>query len=90
MLVSSPFTPVAALASSLIAQIAILLATWLLATLIPRHEHDGRDLDMTNAEKTLQHLRTLWRHDVNLQTKLRGKKALMSATEAGFDARLVA
>jgi len=59
-------------------------------TLMLRHEHDGRDLDLTHAEKTLQHLRTLWRHDVYLQTKLRGKKALMSATEAGFDARLVA
>lgn len=59
-------------------------------TLMLRHEHDGRDLDMTNAEKTLQHLRSLWRHDVYLQTILRGKKALMSATEAGFDARLVA
>ena len=58
--------------------------------LMLRHEHDGRDLDMTSAEKTLQHLRTLWRHDVYLQTCLRGKKALMSSTESGFDARLVA
>ncbi len=58
--------------------------------LMLRHEHDGRDLDMTSAEKTLQHVRTLWRHDVYLQTRLRGKKALMSSTEAGFDARLVA
>ena len=24
------------------------------------HEHDGRDLDMTHADKTLNYLRTLW------------------------------
>ena len=28
------------------------------------HDHDGRDLDMTAADKTLHHLRTLWSHDV--------------------------
>jgi len=55
-----------------------------------RHEHDGRDLDMTHAEKTLSHLRHLWRHDVYLETRLRGKKALMTITADGFDAKLIA
>jgi len=53
------------------------------------HDHDGRDLDMTHADKTLHHLRTLWGRDTYLQTFVRGKKTLMSVTEAGFDAKLV-
>jgi stage V sporulation protein R len=53
------------------------------------HEHDGRDLDMTHAEKTLSHLRALWGREVFLLTYVRGKKTLMSVTDAGFDAKLV-
>jgi len=53
------------------------------------HEHDGRDLDMGNAEKTLEHLRTLWGHDVLLETRMRGKPAVMTSTADGFDAKLV-
>lgn len=53
------------------------------------HEHDGRDLDMTHAEKTLGYVRELWGHDVHLETRLRGKRALLSVTESGFDAKLL-
>jgi stage V sporulation protein R len=53
------------------------------------HEHDGRDLDMTHADKTLTHLRTLWGREVYLLTFVRGKKTLMSVTDGGFDAKLV-
>ena len=53
------------------------------------HDHDGRDLDMTHADKTLNHLRTLWGRDCYLLTQVRGKKTLMSVTDAGFDAKLV-
>jgi stage V sporulation protein R len=53
------------------------------------HDHDGRDLDMTHADKTLNHLRTLWGKDSYLLTFVRGKKTLMSVTDAGFDAKLV-
>ena len=53
------------------------------------HEHDGRDLDMTAADKTLGHLRTLWGHDVFLETWVRGKHTLMTHTEQGFDAKLI-
>jgi stage V sporulation protein R len=53
------------------------------------HEHDGRDLDMTAADKTLSHLRTLWMHDVFLLTYVRGKKTILSMTDNGFDAKLV-
>lgn len=58
-------------------------------TLRLAHEHDGRDLDMTNAEKTLTHLRTLWGHDVALETRMRDKPALMTCTADGFDAKLL-
>ncbi len=54
-----------------------------------RHEHDGRDLEMTHAEKTLGYLRELWGQDVYLETRLRDKRALLSVTESGFDAKLV-
>lgn len=53
------------------------------------HEHDGRDLDMTAADKTMAHLRTLWGHDVFLLTSVRGKRTMLSVTENGFDAKLV-
>lgn len=53
------------------------------------HEHDGRDLDMTHADKTLSHLKYLWGREVYLLTYVRGKKTLMSVTDAGFDAKLV-
>ena len=54
-----------------------------------RHRHDGRDLDLSQAEKTLDHIRYLWGHEVYLETLLREKKALLTATEAGFDAKLI-
>jgi stage V sporulation protein R len=58
-------------------------------TLYLAHEHDGRDLDMTNAERTLEHLRTLWGHDVMIETRMRGKSAIMTCTADGFDAKLL-
>ena len=58
-------------------------------TLYLRHHHDGRDLDLGQAEKTLDHIRYLWGHDVYLETHLRQKKALLTATDAGFDAKLI-
>ena len=53
-----------------------------------RHEHDGRDLDMGHAEKTLAHLRQLWGFDVLLETKMRGKRTLLQSRESGFEAKL--
>jgi len=53
------------------------------------HDHDGRDLDLSQAEKTLEHLRYLWGHDCYLETSLREKKALLTSTEEGFDAKLI-
>jgi stage V sporulation protein R len=53
------------------------------------HEHDGRDLDIGSAEKTLGHLRTLWGGKVFLQTRLKGKPALLADGPEGFDAKLL-
>jgi stage V sporulation protein R len=53
------------------------------------HDHDTRDLDMAHAEKTLEHIRALWGHSVYLETRMRGKPALMSSTADGFDAKLL-
>ncbi|MDX6749008.1 SpoVR family protein [Geminicoccaceae bacterium 1502E] len=53
------------------------------------HEHDGRDLDIGNAEKTLSHLRFLWGSKVFLETRLKGKPALLSEGPDGFDAKLL-
>jgi stage V sporulation protein R len=57
--------------------------------LLLTHEHDGRDLEMTAADKTLGHLRNLWGHDVFLITQVRGKRTMLSSTDNGFDAKLV-
>jgi stage V sporulation protein R len=53
------------------------------------HEHDGRDLDIANAEKTLGHLRFLWGGKVYLETRLKNKPALLSEGPDGFDAKLL-
>lgn len=53
------------------------------------HDHDGRDLDIASAEKTLSHLRTLWGKKVLLETKLKGKPAVLSDGPEGFDAKLL-
>jgi stage V sporulation protein R len=53
------------------------------------HEHDGRDLDIGSAEKTLSHLRYLWGHRIYLETRLKGKPAMLSEGPDGFDAKLL-
>jgi stage V sporulation protein R len=37
-------------------------------TLVLRHEHDGRDLDLDNSDEVLCHTKTLWDDDVKLFT----------------------
>lgn len=41
------------------------------------HEHDGRDLQLDYAEKTLNYVKTLWRRDVVLETVVNGKRSLL-------------
>ena len=37
-------------------------------TLILRHEHDGRDLELNHADEVLRHIITLWGDDAKLFT----------------------
>ncbi|MFL5731738.1 MAG: SpoVR family protein [Chloroflexia bacterium] len=42
------------------------------------HVFDGNELDLTYSEKTLEHVHTLWRRPVHLQTLLDGEETLLS------------
>ncbi|MGH7775241.1 MAG: SpoVR family protein [Candidatus Binatia bacterium] len=42
-----------------------------------KHHHDGRDLHLEYAEKTLQYLHQLWRREVVLETVINEKKSLL-------------
>ena len=37
------------------------------------HQHDGRDLDLPYAEKTMQYLYQIWGRPVHLETEVEGK-----------------
>ncbi len=58
-------------------------------TLYLVHEHDGRDLLLEYAERTLQHLHRLWGRDVALETFINGKKTLLSFSEHGFTTKTI-
>ena len=49
------------------------------STLLLRHYHDGRDLDLGSAEKTLAHVRRLWSNSVVLETQLEGNPIRLEA-----------
>jgi stage V sporulation protein R len=42
-----------------------------------KHSHDGRDLQLEYAEKTLQYLRQLWGREIVLETIVNDKKSLL-------------
>jgi stage V sporulation protein R len=50
-------------------------------SLFLKHYHDGRDLQIEYAEKTLQYLRQLWGRDVVLETIVNDKKSLLCYSE---------
>jgi stage V sporulation protein R len=52
--------------------------------LLLRHEHDGRDLELESAEKTLGYVYALWGREVFLETELNRKTRLLSYGEDGF------
>ena len=41
--------------------------------LLLKHAHDGRDLELNYAQKTLQYVKTLWGNPVALETSINGK-----------------
>jgi stage V sporulation protein R len=45
--------------------------------LLLKHDHDGRDLQLEYAEKTLRYMRQLWEHDVVLETIINEKPTLL-------------
>jgi stage V sporulation protein R len=49
-----------------------------------KHHHDGRDLQLEYAERTLAYVHQLWRHEVILETAVNGKRALLSYSDKGF------
>lgn len=46
-------------------------------TLYLKHYHDGRDLQLEYAERTMKHIQELWAHDILLETILNGKQSLL-------------
>ncbi|MFN8389465.1 MAG: SpoVR family protein [Bdellovibrionota bacterium] len=46
-------------------------------TLYLKHEHDGRDLQLEYAERTLEHVRKLWGREVVLETIVNGRRSLL-------------
>ncbi len=51
------------------------------------HHHDGRDLDLEAAEKTLSYIHQLWQRPVALNTVVAGRASLLSCGENGFQVK---
>lgn len=51
------------------------------------HSHDGRDLQLEYAEKTLSYVHRLWQRDVVLETVVSGKRSLFSYSDRGFSTK---
>ncbi|MGD0073667.1 MAG: SpoVR family protein [Candidatus Binataceae bacterium] len=56
-------------------------------TLYLRHYHEGRDLQLEYAEKTMSYLQRLWAREVALETILQGKRSLFTYNDRGFSTR---
>ncbi len=56
-------------------------------TLYVRHYHDGRDLHLEYAEKTLAYLYQLWGRECILETSIQSKRSLLCFNDRGFSAK---
>jgi stage V sporulation protein R len=56
-------------------------------TLYLVHAHDGRDLQIEFAEKTLAYVYRLWQRDVALETVMGGKRSLLVYNDRGFSTK---
>jgi stage V sporulation protein R len=56
-------------------------------TLYLTHDHDDRDLQLENAEKTLGYIYRLWGREVVIETVLAGKRTLLTFNDRGFSAK---
>jgi stage V sporulation protein R len=52
-----------------------------------KHDHDGRDLHLQYAEKTLAYLHRLWAREVALETVIGAKRTLLVFNEQGMSTR---
>ena len=53
-----------------------------------KHYHDGRDLQLEYAERTLAYLERLWGHETVLETTVNGANMILSYSDKGFTTRL--
>ncbi len=58
-------------------------------TLLLGHVHDGRDLQLEQAEKTLAYVHRLWGHEVVIDTTVDGKRTHLCYNDRGFAAKTV-
>lgn len=56
-------------------------------TLYLKHYHDGRDLQLEYAEKTIAFVHRLWGREAVLETTLQGKRSLLCFNDRGFSVR---
>src|SRR5262249_677593 len=56
-------------------------------TLYLSHDHDGRDLHLEYAERTLAYAYQLWQHEVVLETIVNGKGTLLVYNDRGFSTK---
>jgi stage V sporulation protein R len=54
-----------------------------------RHVHEGIDLDLDYAERTLRHIYNIWGRSVYLETVVRGKKTLLKCDRKGNTTELI-
>jgi stage V sporulation protein R len=53
-------------------------------TLLLKHYHDGRDLQLEYAEKTLKYVQQLWRHDVVMDSMIDNRNTLLTFSDGKF------
>jgi len=56
-------------------------------TLLLVHAHDGRDLQLEYAEKSLGYVHRLWGREIVLETVVNGKRTFLTFGERGFSAK---
>jgi stage V sporulation protein R len=57
------------------------------AELLLRHQHDGVDLDLSQARDTLRNVQRIWSRPVNLVTRLDGKGKLLRCEDGNLSER---
>jgi len=53
-------------------------------TLLLKHHHDGRDLQLEYGEKTLKYVQQLWGHDVVMETVIDDRTTLLTFSDGKF------